>query len=313
MIRPASYFEFIVRHCRTHWYARRHHWPNTGAHFRRASTTTLPDNAMQRRSAFRDRGRAAKSRSCVFGMKYSTRGTVRIGVLVPFTNTNLESEMILMCPSEATMHFQRIGGYDADAVPSSDQMAGFGMSSMNHDVRMIAGVKPNAILLGCTSATLTHGPTFDAELTKKIAMQSGSIALTAAGCLVAAIRTISATKIGFASPYTRDLNKHAESYLRENAIETVSRAEIGRELDNWDQGELTPEEVFDLAMHANSDEAQAIVLSCTDLRTIDAIPKIEEKLGKPVISSNQAMMYCAMAKLRLKKRSGLPGRLFDLL
>lgn len=246
-------------------------------------------------------------------MKYSTRGKVRIGVLVPFTNTNLETEMILMCPSEATMHFQRLGGYDADAIPSSDQMAGLGMSSMNHDIRMIAGVKPNAILLGCTSATLTHGPAFDAELAKKIAAQSGSVALTAAGCLVAALRALSVRKVGFASPYTSDINRNAESYLRENAIETVSRAEIDRELDNWEQGELTTGEVFDLAIRADSNDAQAIVLSCTDLRTIDAIPKIEKKLGKPVISSNQAMVYCAMAKLGLKKRSGLPGRLFDLL
>lgn len=246
-------------------------------------------------------------------MTYPKRGSFRIGVLVPFTNTNLETEMILMCPADTTMHFQRLGGYDADAIPASGQMAGLGMSAMDHDVRMIAGVKPNAILFGCTSATLTHGPAFDAELANKIAMQSGSVALTAAGCLTAAIRAVSASKIGFASPYTSDINKHAESYLRENGIETVSRAEIDRELDNWEQGELTTEEVFDLAIRSNSDDAQAILLSCTDLRTIDAIPKIEEKLGKPVISSNQAMAYCAMAKLGLKKRSGLPGRLFDLL
>ena len=246
-------------------------------------------------------------------MTHSKRGTFRIGVLVPFTNTNLETEMILMCPADTTVHFQRLGGYDAEAIPAADQMAGLGASAIDHDVRMIAGVKPNAILLGCTSATLTHGSAFDAELANKIAMQAGSIVLTAAGCLVASIKAMSASKVGFASPYTSDINVHAELFLQENKIETVNRAEIDRELNNWEQGELTTEEVFDLAIRADSDDAQAIVLSCTDLRTVDAIPKIEAKLGKPVISSNQAMVYCAMAKLGLKKRNELPGRIFDLL
>ena len=99
----------------------------------------------------------------------------------------------------------------------------------------------------------------------------------------------------------------------QNGIETVSRADVGRELGNYGQGELTPEEVFDLACRADHPRAQAIVLSCTDMRSVEAINRIESALGKPVVTSNQAMMFGLVRVLGLPRHDALPGRLFDRL
>jgi len=92
------------------------------------------------------------------------RGRARIGVLVPFTNTNLEPDMVRLCPSGCTLHFARLGGYDADEIPDAAQMAGLGAADLDEPLRLIAGVRPDVILDGCTSATLTHGPAFDRDL-----------------------------------------------------------------------------------------------------------------------------------------------------
>ncbi len=242
-----------------------------------------------------------------------TRRRAKIGVLVPFTNTNLEPDMELMRPPDTTVHFQRMGGYDVDEIPGSDQMAGLGASDISHDLRMIAGVRPDAVLYGCTSATLTHGPSFDADLARQIKSGSGALSLTAAGSLIAAITALGAAKVGFSSPYLGEINAQAIDFMSQNGIETVRCADIGRELGNYGQGELTPDEVFDLACQADHREAQAIVLSCTDMRSVEAIDRIEEKLGKPVVTSNQAMMFCLMWALNLPRHDALPGRLFERL
>ena len=242
-----------------------------------------------------------------------TRRRAKIGVLVPFTNTNLEPDMELMRPPDTTVHFQRMGGYDVDEIPGSDQMAGLGASDISHDLRMIAGVRPDAVLYGCTSATLTHGPSFDADLARQIKSGSGALSLTAAGSLIAAITALGAAKVGFSSPYLGEINAQAIDFMNQNGIETVRCADIGRELGNYGQGELTPDEVFDLACQADHPDAQAIVLSCTDMRSVEAIDRIEEKLGKPVVTSNQAMMFCLMRALNLPRHDALPGRLFEWL
>ena len=246
-------------------------------------------------------------------MTFETRTRAKIGVLVPFTNTNLEPDMMLMrCPG-TTVHFQRMGGYDVDEIPGSDQMAGLGASDISHDLRMISGVRPDVVLYGCTSATLTHGPSFDAELAEDIKAGSGALSLTAAGSLVAAIQALGVTKVGFSSPYLGEINVQAMDFLAQNGIETVKCADVGRELGNYGQGELTPDEVFDLACEADHPDAQAIVLSCTDMRSVEAVARIEAALDKPVVTSNQAMMFALMRALELPRHAGVPGRLFDLL
>ena len=240
-----------------------------------------------------------------------TRTAAKIGVLVPFTNTNLEPDMEMLRPPNTTIHFQRMGGYDVDEIPGSDQMAGLGASDISHDLRMISGVRPDVVLYGCTSATLTHGPSFDADLAQQIKSGSGAQSLTAAGSLIAAIKALGATKVGFSSPYLGEINTQATDFMAQNGIETVNCADIGRELGNYGQGELTPDEVYDLACQADHPEAQAIVLSCTDMRSVEAIDRIEATLGKPVVTSNQAMMFCLMQALNLPRHDALPGRLFD--
>jgi len=241
------------------------------------------------------------------------RAGPKIGVLVPYTNCNLEPDMMLMCPPGCTLHFERMGGYDVDEIPGSDQMAGLGASDITETLRLIAGVRPAVVLYGCTSATLTHGTEFDRDLAAKIRAVSGAISLTAAGSLVEAIKALGATKVGFASPYLGEINDQAAAFLADEGIAVITRADIGRDLGNYGQGELTPDEVFDLAIRADHPEAQAIVLSCTDMRSVEAVTRIESKLGKPVVTSNQAMMFCLMRNLGLPRHDRLPGALFHRL
>lgn len=234
-----------------------------------------------------------------------SRGRARFGVLVPFTNTNLEPDMVLMRPDGVSLHFARLGGYDQDEIPDSDQMHGLGAADLTEPLHLLQGVNPDVIFYGCTSATLTHGPSFDRELARQIKRDSGAETVTAAGALVHALQTLEIKQIGFASPYVPAINDLAVAFLAETGVETVSRSEVSGTLDNYGQGALTPEAVYDLGLAADHPEAEAVVLSCTDMRSVEAIAKLEAKLGKPVITSNQAMVFQAMQLAGLSE--GLTG------
>lgn len=221
----------------------------------------------------------------------TNRGKARIGILVPFTNTNLEPDLMLLAPPGMSLHFTRIGGYDAEEIPDEDQMAGLGATDLDAPLQLLLGVRPDVILYGCTSATLSHGPEFDHALAARIKSRSGAQTVTAAGALVAALRALDVRKIGFASPYVTGLNDRAIGFLADQGIATVSRADVAGRLDNTGQGAMTPEAVFDLGRRADSPEAEAIVLSCTDMRSVEVIARLEQAAGKPVVTSNQAMMF----------------------
>ena len=243
-------------------------------------------------------------------MKSASRGRARIGVLVPYTNSNLEPDLNMLRPPGVSFHFARLGGYDIDAVPDESQMAGLGEADLDEPVRLIAGVRPHVVLYGCTSATLTHGLDFDRDLAARIRAKSGAETVTAAGSLVAALGALHATRVGFASPYVGAINDMAVKFLAEAGIRTVARADIGRELGNYGQGELDPEEVYELALRANAPGVEAIVLSCTDMRSVEAIDRLEAKLRKPVISSNQTMLFEALRRIGYEGARPAYGSLF---
>ncbi len=240
-----------------------------------------------------------------------SRGRARFGVLVPFTNSNLEPDMALLRPDGVSIHVARLGGYDQDQIPDAAQMQGLGAADLDVPLRLLQGVRPDVILYGCTSATLTHGPSFDRDLAARIQAESGAKTVTAAGALVHALHWLGLTRIGFASPYVPTINDMATRFLADTGITTANRADPGDTLDNYAQGALTPDAVCQLGLKADHPDAQAIVLSCTDMRSVEAIACLEQATGKPVITSNQAMVFQAMQLVGIHQPLPGYGRLLN--
>lgn len=241
----------------------------------------------------------------------SSRGRARFGILVPFTNTNLEPDMAILRPDGVSLHFARLGGYDADEIPDENQMQGLGSSDLDEPLKLLAGVMPDVVLYGCTSATLTHGTAFDRVLSAKIETMSGARTVTAAGALVHALEVLCVRRIGFASPYVQAINDMAIGFLADYGFETISRSQIDEALDNHGQGALLPEAVFELARKADHRDAEALVLSCTDMRGVEVIARLEATIGKPVITSNQALMFQAMQMAGIDEPLPGFGRLLE--
>ena len=207
--------------------------------------------------------------------------------------------MMLLRPPGVSLHFTRAGGYDLDAVPDSEQMRGFALASLDAVLEALMAARPDILLYGCTSATLSHGPAFDREFSAEIERKAGVPAVTAAGALVEALSDLGVTKVAFAAPYTEALNGEAAAFLEQSGFQVVAVASVGRDLGNYGQGALTPDEVAALARRADHPEAEALVLSCTDLRAVEVIDRLERELGKPVVSSNQALVAAAVKRLGL--------------
>jgi len=62
--------------------------------------------------------------------------------------------------------------------------------------------------------------------------------------------------------------------------------------------EVAPERVVELARATDSADAQALFISCTDLRALETIEHLEAVLGKPVLTSNQVTVWAVLRALR---------------
>jgi maleate isomerase len=63
---------------------------------------------------------------------------------------------------------------------------------------------------------------------------------------------------------------------------------------------ITPQRWLELAKENDRPEADGIFLSCTNTTQIEAVTAIEEALGKPVVNSNQAVLWGCLKRLKQK-------------
>jgi maleate isomerase len=64
--------------------------------------------------------------------------------------------------------------------------------------------------------------------------------------------------------------------------------------------------VAERILAADRPAAQAIFVSCTNLRTYDIIAPLEEMLGKPILTANQLTMWACLGRMNLPMMG--PGR-----
>lgn len=221
----------------------------------------------------------------------------RLGIMVPSSNTNLEPDCGILVPAGVTAHFTRLGGYDVEAVPGSREMRDLAMVPLDVPLDLLSAAGVNVIGYGCVSATLSCGGAFDRRFCREMEARAGVPVVSAAGAMLEAVRTIGARRIGFTSPYVGELNQKAVDFFAEAGIQVVSRVDLGTGISSIELGLLTPGDAFELGSAADHGDADAIVIGCTDFRAVEAVGALERKLGKPVITANQALVFACLARI----------------
>lgn len=151
---------------------------------------------------------------------------------------------------------------------------------------------------GCTSGTAVIGAEKIAEQIRAgCAAQHVTDPLTALSALCAS-RGI--RKLAFLSPYIETVSRTLRDALAERGVTSPVFGSFN-EAEETKVAKISQASLYEAAMTLGAaPEAEAVFLSCTNLRTLDVIPKIEADLGKPVFSSNQALIW------HMRQLAGLP-------
>ncbi len=240
--------------------------------------------------------------------RYPSRGLARIGVVVPVTNTNLEPDLWMLAPPGVSLHFARAGGYDVHRIPDEDQMRQYSDTPADDVIESLMLCRADVIVYGCTSATLAQGPQYDRTFRSGIERIAGVPAVTAASALVEVLLALGISRFAFTSPYVPTLNDLAIGFLGSFGLDCVHRVDASAPMSNEAVGDTRPGEIVEVALSADHEAAQAIVISCTDYRATEAIPEIEARLGKPVVTSNLATLLVALDRLSITPGNPATGR-----
>lgn len=218
----------------------------------------------------------------------------RIGLLVPSTNTVIEMEFFRMLPADVSVHSTRLHQPETDDPDEKIATVLKMHERLDAATEELASFSPSVIAYGCTTGSFVKGATEDRAMCDRMMAKTGIPFITTSSALVSALAELEVRRLALATPYIDSVNEHESTYLTAAAgVETVAMKGLGI-VGNLPKGRLSPDVAAKLARQVDCPEAEAILISCTNFRTIESIETLENELGKPVITSNQATFWAAL-------------------
>ena len=148
--------------------------------------------------------------------------------------------------------------------------------------------KINTIAYGCTSGTIAIG---EDEVKKKIQLaKPGCYVTTPITSAIKAFEEMNAKKIALFTPYPESVNKTIIEYFNEKNINIISLSTFNIDLDE-DIANVDPEHLLETLVKLNLSDADALFISCTALPALEILEKVERKVKKIVLSSNQTLIW----------------------
>lgn len=230
----------------------------------------------------------------------------RLGFIIPSSNRMVEPQIQRLVPDGVVGHFTRIGMTNRHRAPL-DQL----MPRILEATDLLADSKCDVTVLQCTGTSMSGGVDGERKVIDAMAAATGRPALSAASSLTAAFTRLKATRLVFISETAQDGHDKKLAFLRQAGYDIV--ADKAMSLENSDAYCTTPPAFwFDAALAMKSDGADAYFISCANIQSIDVIRELEAELDRPVVTSNQAALWCALRTAGIGDSVPALGRLGSL-
>lgn len=208
-------------------------------------------------------------------------------MLLPSGNTLAEPQIQAMLPDGISLHTTRLKltGTAADQLMRmADEVEGA--------ASLLADAAVALIVFHCTAVT-TWDPGLEVDIRQRIIAATGLPATSTAAALVAAFAALQARRVVLVSPYPEFINLREAAYLGTHGVDVIGQVGLDCQ-DAASMAAVEPEAWRRLVLAHRREQADAYFISCTTVRSAEVIDSLEQELGKPVVTSNQAMAWhCA--------------------
>jgi maleate cis-trans isomerase len=213
----------------------------------------------------------------------------RLGLIIPSVNTYSEPQFNQFAPQGLGIHVARArvaGPWKRPLPEMADEIA--------TSAKLLSDCHPDLIVFHCTDTSMTQGPQGEGKILDIVRDATGIDALATSRLVRDALATMEIKKLMLLTPYKS--NKPVIDYLTASGFTVVRDVAMG--LEARDFGSVTPTQWAQMAKDKDGPDIDGIFLSCTNTTQIEAIADIERALGKPVVNSNQAVLWGCVKQLK---------------
>lgn len=228
-----------------------------------------------------------------------------LGLLVLRTDQTIEDEFRFTLPTDGIALYEARIYNDAEITPEN-------LAKMSDLVPGTVGLLPNVAFdvvgFACTSGALVIGENRIAE--RVHAALPGVKVTDPVTAARAALGALGISRIALLTPYVTSINHSLRASLVARGMDIPVMGSFNEADDNT-VARIAPDSVeraiLDIGASADCD---AVFISCTSLRVARIVERVEQKLGKPVTSSNHALAWHMLRLAGVSEEQSGKGELF---
>jgi maleate isomerase len=230
--------------------------------------------------------------------------TSRVGLIIPSSNRMVEQEMARFFPPGVTLHVARLRMTGPHHV-ALDQL----LPRIEEATRTLTDAKCDVVAFHCTATSMEEGMAGEERVLAAVTRAGAPRATTTATAIRRAFDALDARRIVLVTPYSAKTTAEEAEFLHAAGCEVLHA--VGHALAGSDAYCAAPPAFWrDSTLQAARREADAYLVSCANIAAMSVIDELERQLDRPVITSNQAVLWDALVRIGHADVSGCPGRVF---
>ncbi len=237
--------------------------------------------------------------------RYINKSNPRIGLITLASDFTIEKDFIdVIRDKDIDLFVNRIECYNP---LTSENLIKMSQKVTEVTKDILPDQKIDCVVYGCTSGTIAAGYN---SIEKKIKLaKSEAKVTTPSSAAVKALKKLKIKKISVFTPYIKDLNNDVIDFFKKENFTITSNSYFDIKND-LDIGKVDPEYLFEVLSQMDLKEADALFISCTALPAMSIIDKLEKKLNKFVLSSNQVLIWDTIRSIGYNSSINGYGKLF---
>ena len=238
--------------------------------------------------------------------EFISKSNPRIGLITLGSDFRIEKDFnSIVYGRDIDLYVNRIHCYNPLTNETLAKMAD-DITEVTQDI--LPDQKIDCVAYGCTSGTVAAG--YDTIKSKVNLAKPEAKVTTPITAAVKAINKLGIKKISIFTPYTKTINDSVVKYFKDQniIINSLTYFDIDSDLDI---GKVDENYLFDVLSKIDLEDSDALFVSCTALPVLSIIDKLEKKINKTVLSSNQTLIWDSLNQINYQKKIEGFGKLFN--
>ena len=239
--------------------------------------------------------------------KFIRKSNPRVGLIALASDFTIEKDFINVIKDKKIDFFvNRIECYNPLTKENLIKMSNK-VTAVTKDI--LPDQELDCVVYGCTSGTIAAGhASIEQRVKDAKPMADVSTPSTAA---IKALKKMNIQKVSIFTPYSKKLNDDVLDYFKSEGFEVTSNLYFDIQ-DDYDIGKVDQNYLYEVLSKIDLNGADALFVSCTALPVLEIIDKLEKKLNTIVLSSNQALIWDTLVKIKKNNSVEGFGKLFQV-